>query len=589
MRRESGFSADPADYAPSSASVSEVNARPLRREEREGGNFAQKAAPVHKAADQVQTAPLSPSEPELTPLPIGELLDNRRYVVLSLIEQGANQNLYMVKDRVLRCCSECGANESQVNDSACQACEADFAKQPLRQPEYLLRETLDQKIFETPKIIATSNLQHPGMVNLYRAFDYSPYGSQARFYLLADPNEGIALSSLPRPQPEEKVLNWGKQLAEVLAYLHSNRVGHGEIRLENVFLVGKQVKLANFHSAQKWHDYAPKTWQADEMDALGDILFKLLNPLSLSAATTAIFERFGHSDDRFFSAQAFADALDEAIQSLQKPGRMTHLVGSRSDIGQMRRLNEDHLLTLKFEDVDQSEHKPMGLYLVADGMGGHETGEVASTLAARTMAHRIASQVMFTPFPETPIAENRSEQALPDYAALLKEACQSANQVIYEQSQKNNSDMGTTLVAALVVGHIAYIANVGDSRAYLVNQGAIKQLTNDHSFVGRLLTLGQISREQARTHPQRHVVYRTLGDKPQVEVDIFEQKLRSGDTLLLCSDGLPDMISEAQIHHKVMKTHPQDACDELVRLANQAGGEDNIAVIVVKVEQVGKD
>jgi len=163
-----------------------------------------------------------------------------------------------------------------------------------------------------------------------------------------------------------------------------------------------------------------------------------------------------------------------------------------------------------------------------------------------------------------------------------------ANRAVYERGRKARSDMGTTLVVALAVGSEVYVANIGDSRAYRVNQREIQQITTDHSVVERLVATGEITREQARTHPQRNLIYRTVGDKPQIEVDLFHESLKPGDWLVLCSDGLNGMVEDTQIQLAVTTAlNPQAACEELVRLANEAGGDDNITVIVVRPEEVG--
>jgi protein phosphatase len=144
--------------------------------------------------------------------------------------------------------------------------------------------------------------------------------------------------------------------------------------------------------------------------------------------------------------------------------------------------------------------------------------------------------------------------------------------------------MGTTLVAALVVGDTAHIANVGDSRAYVITQDDdIRRITIDHSLVERLVAIGQIKPDEARSHPQRNVIYRTIGDKEEAEVDFFVQQLNPGDSLLLCSDGLSGKIEDAEMRRLVSRSQsPQEACELLVQAANDHGGDDNITVIIVQ-------
>ncbi len=246
----------------------------------------------------------------------------------------------------------------------------------------------------------------------------------------------------------------------------------------------------------------------------------------------------------------------------------------------MRDHNEDCLLTLEVQRSQLSEGHPVGLYVVADGMGGHEAGEVASGLAINAVGRAVAEKVML-PWIQEPKPVN--------YEEILKEACQEANRAVNDRRRVTRTDMGTTLVAALVVGTEAYVANIGDSRCYRINRREIQQITADHSLVERLVATGQITREEARVHPQRNYIYRTVGDKPQVEVDTFRVSLQPGDHLVLCSDGLNSMIDDEQIRQAVLESpHPQAACEQLVRLANAAGGDDNVTVIVVQMlEAIG--
>jgi protein phosphatase len=170
-------------------------------------------------------------------------------------------------------------------------------------------------------------------------------------------------------------------------------------------------------------------------------------------------------------------------------------------------------------------------------------------------------------------------------ANLLVQAIREANGALIHHAQNTGSDLGSTLTAALIAGETAFVANVGDSRAYLLRGGRLEQITRDHSVVARLAEVGIIRPEEIRTHPRRNEIYRSLGHQPQVEVDLFTRPLQKGDRLILCSDGLWEMVPDSEIRRIVEKARtPQQACDALVEAANRAGGEDNIAVIVVEME-----
>lgn len=257
-------------------------------------------------------------------------------------------------------------------------------------------------------------------------------------------------------------------------------------------------------------------------------------------------------------------------------------VGRLSDVGKQCQINGDSMLTMEMARANNSTNRPLGLYIVADGMGGHEGGEVASKLAATTLADTLWPQLMATVQKGTVFL--LSDEA--DYTTLLAQACQVAAKAVYDRTHQLRKDMRTTLVAALVVGSRLYAANIGNSRLYKINRNGIRRVTEDHSMVGRLVKQQMLSLEEAHNHPQANVIYRSLGDRPNVEADIFEEDLQTGDTLLLCSDGLFGQVAERQIHTLVMKHTPQDACQQLVHAANATGGPDNITVIIVRIEEI---
>ena len=277
------------------------------------------------------------------------------------------------------------------------------------------------------------------------------------------------------------------------------------------------------------------------------------------------------------SAAELAALLSSRAAGLRPPESFDLRVGRRTDVGQLRELNEDSLLTLDLVWSNKSVSRPVGLFVVADGMGGHEGGEVASGLLVCAVAQHAASELM----PRTTASGGEPL----DFGAWLTAAIQSGNVEVYERSQRVGNDMGTTVVAALVAGDAAYIAHVGDSRAYRINSAGIEQITVDHSLVESLVASNQITREEARHHPQSNVIYRTIGDKRQVTVDLDLVTLAAGDSLLLCSDGLSGMLTDETIHQVVTSAaSPQAACDALIAAANRAGGEDNITAIVIRAE-----
>lgn len=248
-------------------------------------------------------------------------------------------------------------------------------------------------------------------------------------------------------------------------------------------------------------------------------------------------------------------------------------IGKLSDIGRVRERNEDSLFALEGLLQHDSECEPFGLFIVADGMGGHEKGEIASSLAARSAAAHILKDVYLSYLTN----DNQDSTSTPINEVLIA-AVEKANVAV----QKATPEGGTTLTIALVMGHSAYIAHVGDSRVYWFKQGNLKQITRDHSLVQRLVELGQETAESALTHPQRNVLYRAIGQGGQLEVDTYFQPLPPGSSLLLCSDGLWGPVRDEQLREIITSaTIPQEICTRLIATANQNGGEDNITAIVV--------
>lgn len=263
----------------------------------------------------------------------------------------------------------------------------------------------------------------------------------------------------------------------------------------------------------------------------------------------------------------------------QKNGDMPNLeVGQACHIGMVRSLNEDRILALNLSPSGMSTEKTLALFAVADGIGGCEGGEIASDLVLKAMSEGILDSLA-VPVTEEKLAGFDQERLL----MVLTGGVKKANRMVFDQSQVRGNGMGTTLVAALISVSSAHIANVGDSRAYLLEGGNLRQVTNDHSLVAGLVSAGFITRDEVYTHPQRNIITRSVGMGPDVEVDLFTEELHPGSSLVLCSDGLWEMVKDDHIRSILLESpHSQVACDQLVEVANQNGGTDNISVIVIR-------
>ena len=299
----------------------------------------------------------------------------------------------------------------------------------------------------------------------------------------------------------------------------------------------------------------------------------------------------------------------------------------KTDVGKQREQNEDSV----YKRIESSDDGDRGLFIVADGMGGYQAGEVASKLAVETISR--AMDNFFKPLPDqptiklslssiTPADPNATVQVAPtgptgatgsqgseaqnaksqktvklpetpisrSIEDQLTTAIQQANKAILRYGEQKTSarGLGCTVTAALIQNDQAYIANIGDSRTYLLRDGKLAPVTKDHSLVARLVEAKQIEPDDIYSHPQRNLIYRSLGaGHKTVEVDVFHQTLRPDDTLLLCSDGLWEMVRHEDLLKELSeKISPQKICDKLIELANANGGEDNVSAVVIHVSNL---
>ncbi len=260
----------------------------------------------------------------------------------------------------------------------------------------------------------------------------------------------------------------------------------------------------------------------------------------------------------------------------ERSGKYIHLIsGSALDLGQRRENNEDSLLCLNGTLGSANSGLPLGLYVIADGMGGHRNGEVASEVAVRSLGNYLVQRLykpLFGPDPQ-PTEESLRE--------MMEDAVNEAHRAVRRAAPGG----GCTLTAALVLGNQLVIAHMGDSRAYLVHRdGRMEQLTKDHTLVKRLQEMGQLSEEEAADHPQKSMLYRALGQGDVVQADFYTGTLSTNAFLLVCSDGLWGFVDEDDIQTIVNATaSPYLACMHMVEAANAAGGPDNISVVLARL------
>ena len=240
------------------------------------------------------------------------------------------------------------------------------------------------------------------------------------------------------------------------------------------------------------------------------------------------------------------------------------MVFAKSDIGKSRDINQDYYYISQDTDIPR-------LYILADGMGGYKGGEIASRLATESVKRYINNN-----FSDK---LNEKEEIL----KLIENAVEYANMVVYEKSKEipELEGMGTTLEVCLIYNNKSYIGHVGDSRIYRIRKGVIRKLTKDHSYVQQLVEDKKITREEAKTHAKKNMLTKALGCTPYVEPDIRARNFEKDDVFIICSDGLTNMVDDDKIC-ELISQDITSAADKLVELANEAGGYDNITVIIIK-------
>lgn len=529
---------------------------------------------------------------------------NQQYRIDEVVGTSGRMNCYLVS--VIHSqhswCGQCG-EKIEVNEPYCPVCG--YA---LIQNQLTLFDG-DRVFTNGYKHILEKNLSQDGLLQVLDRFHF-----EDRYFVLTPKWEGATLATIPQNDFVSR-FNWLLVIGGAVEYLHAHQIYHLNLTPQNIYIRSNGPKVAGLGQSKEikyQHKNTKKTkrYQRKDMLAFCRLLQKFTAQSTVSFQGSGLFSVIKEiaSDAIQGKFQNMNDLL-QALRTLKKDviqppvpvnmHRVTRLlnrhgtkiiIGKSSDRGIVRNLNEDSVATYEFTSILESVSMPISLCVVADGMGGHQNGEIASRIAIQQIAEYVNQKLLglglenlHTEFPESEIKK------------ILTKAIQIANEKVHQIARAKSSDMGATLVAALIIGQQAYFANVGDCRAYHLNNRKLKLVTHDHSLVFRLFKNQQIGFKDIRTHPQRHQVLRCLGE-PNLMQNLtsmaqngnhpfwFTQKLAQGDTLLLCSDGLWEMVPETILSNVIENyDHPQSACDALVKLANKNGGEDNISVIILKM------
>lgn len=484
-------------------------------------------------------------------------------------------------------CAQCGTPATAPDARFCEECGAELLPRDVLLVEQPDTGSGPARLIELPDepikalLPPINAVEHDG--KRYLVVEEVVPGWQSLAELLAARGEA---PNQPAALDEADAIPIALQLARLIQFLHRHHLALGDLSLAQL-LIGPQGRLR----LRDANAIAPLTDAARQADLMQ--LYHTLEDLTRTPRETRKLDptALEGSDGQPRSLQDVlarartggitdADAWVSALESLEERQRavvsLVTRVGAWSDVGRVRDLNEDAFLTIDYNLSMAGRPINAGLYVVADGMGGHEGGEIASSLAVQSMAHVIGGALMEL------IADSAAGLNEAQLHDLALQAVERANSAVFEEGRRRANDMGTTLTFALVVGDHCVVGNVGDSRTYLIRDGKIERVSKDHSLVQRLVDMGQITPEEIYTHPHRNAIMRSLGERPQVQADLFPLRLRPGDIIFCCSDGQWEMVRDPRMLEIIASAaDPQQAARQLVDEANANGGEDNIASVIV--------
>ena len=490
-------------------------------------------------------------------LPPGTLL-GRYYTIEGVVRLAEGRMFYLANDtrpdRETRRCWTCGSEENPQDATACSACES-----PITEQRFLISSRWEDDRFDAYEAYYQKHLSHPGIaapVDCFRKggvlFTVVPYAG-----------EGLMLDEAA-PLPNARILNVAQRCLGTLAFLHQEGVSLHEVTRANLLISPDgNTRLFDLEVQGVTEDATP-------------VLPEDRQPVLLSLA--ALLRRY---------ADVQADELRSFLYNIENGGtcdpiqlgrdlERRHerwsatvypaLIGGMSDVGLTRQLNEDNWGWKRLSNR-------ANLYVVADGMGGHDCGEVASMLAVKTICDEAFERESHVPDGEDAIE------------TMFDDSFQTANNTIKEHAEARGTDMGTTMVSLLVVDEtLGFLANVGDSRGYLLREGTLHQVSRDHSLVQKMVERGRITPEEARHHPHSNILLRTVGTEKDIDIDIFRMELERGDKVIMCSDGLWGEVEDRDIE-SILNTYadPRIAARELVRAAHHGGGKDNVTLMIVTI------
>ncbi len=530
-----------------------------------------------------QTQPLwTPCSPRQSGERIPRLGGGQGLKILAREGEAPGMNIYRAYSLdSVRICPECGYYNPPASAN-CHVCDYPLDGVQDAPAVAFLYESCNVRRLAPFLYLLQKQISHPHLLAPFLAQAIKGRDDVSRYQVILPESPAPSLQEQETPIPLAEVLDWGVQLCQALTALHAARFPHGVIDARHVLVREHRAWLL---AAPGMQSPPPSPGISNDVRDLAATLMQALGlpptPQGLNALPAAVQKAFAPALNRALPAPNAADLFSQLLlyarESLHEAADQRLEVAWASDDGRQRRHNEDSLLVMHLESSRESLPANGGVFVVADGAGGHQAGEIASKTAVQVIAQELAPALpLFLLQGAKPTGE--------EMEARVRDAILAANERIRQKRQQGANNMLTTAALALIVQDRAVLAHVGDSRIYLWREGRLQQLTTDHTTVQQLVDMGQISPEQARSHPRRHELYRALGHVDDPQPDIRTLSLQSRDILLLCSDGLSEELPSDAIAATLRNASSLPAAARaLIRAANDAGGSDNISVILVRV------
>ena len=457
-------------------------------------------------------------------------------------------------DLATRRCWTCGHQDTPREADTCENCGSS-----MKDRRFLVSARWTQDRFEAYRRFFEKKVQHPGIAPPDDVFVIDG----VLFSVIPYAGEGLMVDEAA-PLRNERLLDLGQRILGTVAYLHAKGVQLAWLNRANLLVSpDSTVRLFDLEVEEALENGAaiPAGSRAGILSSVGALLRRYCDIEADDLSDFLQDVEGGGVPDVAQLGRAIEHRFETHAEVVYPP-----VLGGMSDVGLTRQLNEDNWGWLRLSDRAK-------LYVVADGMGGHDGGEVASELAVRTLCEVAREREALAPEGEDAV-EN-----------LLDESFQAANNTVKDAADQRGTDMGTTLVCMLVLDdRVGFMANVGDSRGYLLRNGVLHQITTDHSLVQKMVERGRITPEEARHHPHSNILLRTVGTERDIDIDIFRVELESGDRVLICSDGLWGEVEDRDME-SILNTYadPRIATRELVRAAHHGGGKDNVTLMIVQI------